>query len=175
MIVGYARASSTGQSIEDQADALTAAGCEKIFADPISREHLQQCIEFVGSGDTLVVTRLDRLARSARDLFQIAEKLSAKGVALRSIQQSGIDTGSTGRKLTLAVLQEMAAFEADLRRTQLEGIERAKSAGVIGRKRSVDIDRVHQLHAAGQGASAIAKLLNISRTSVYRALNEKAS
>ncbi|MCW3797402.1 recombinase family protein [Sphingomonas sp. BN140010] len=179
MIVGYARVSSSGQSLEVQLEALAAAGCQKVFSEKRSgrtaadRQQLQECLDFVRSGDTLIVTRLDRLARSVADLFQIIERLSAKSVSFRCLQQSSVDTDTSSGRLMLAVLGAVAAFEADIRRErQMEGIARAKAAGVYqGRKPSVDVGRVRELRAAGLGASDIARELGIARASVYRALS----
>lgn len=182
MIVGYARVSSTGQSLEVQLEALSAAGCEKVFSEKrsgrsaVSRQQLQDCIDFVRTGDTLVVTRLDRLARSVGDLFQIVERLAEKGVAFKCLQQTGVDTDTSSGRLMLAVLGAVAAFEADIRRErQMEGIARAKANGVYkGRKPSLDAARVKELKDAGMGAAAIAKQLNIGRASVYRALKSSS-
>jgi DNA invertase Pin-like site-specific DNA recombinase len=178
MLVGYARVSSTGQSLEVQLDALSSAGCEKVFAEKKSgraksdRAQLLECLDFVREGDTLVVTRLDRLARSVGDLFEIIDRLNAKGVTFRCLQQSGVDTDTSSGRLMLAVLGAVAAFEADIRRErQMEGIARAKAAGVYkGRKPSVDVARVRDMKANGLGAGAIARELGIGRASVYRAL-----
>lgn len=178
MLVGYARVSSTGQSLEIQLEALSEAGCEKVFAEKKSgrskadRAQLHECLDFVRQGDTLVVTRLDRLARSVGDLFDIIERLAAKGVAFRCLQQSGVDTDTSSGRLMLAVLGAVAAFEADIRRErQMEGIARAKAAGIYkGRKPSVDVARVRELKDSGMGAAAIAKQVGIARASVYRAL-----
>lgn len=178
MLVGYARVSSAGQSLDVQLDALHAAGCEKVFSEKVSgtstngREALADALDFVREGDTLVVTRLDRLARSVGDLFDIIDRLSQKQVAFRCLQQSGVDTDSSTGRLTLAILGAVAAFETDIRRErQLEGIERAKAAGVYkGRKPSIDRDQVRSLHEDGIGATEIAKRLKIGRASVYRAL-----
>lgn len=180
MLVGYARVSSTGQSLEIQLGALAEAGCEKVFAEKKSgrskadRVQLQECLDFLREGDTLVVTRLDRLARSVGDLFEIIDRLAAKGAAFRCLQQSGVDTDTSSGRLMLAVLGAVAAFEADIRRErQMEGIARAKVAGVYkGRKPSVDVHRVRELNAAGLGAVAIARELNIGRASVYRVLKD---
>jgi DNA invertase Pin-like site-specific DNA recombinase len=178
MLVGYARVSSSGQSLDVQLELLEAAGCEKVFSEKKSglsasnRASLQDCLDFVREGDTLVVTRLDRLARSVGDLFTIVERLQGKGVSFRCLQQSGVDTDSSTGRLMLAILGAVAAFEADIRRErQLEGIEKAKAAGVYkGRKPSVDVAKVRELHAAGERPSAIAKELGIGRASVYRVL-----
>ena len=178
MLVGYARVSSIGQSLDVQLEALEAAGCEKLLAEKRSgvgrrdRAELAEALSFVREGDTLVVTRLDRLARSAGDLHAIVQQLAHKGVSFSCIQQPGMDTTSSTGKLLLGVLASIAEFEADIRRErQREGIEKAKAAGVYkGRKPSVNVRAVRELHAEGVGGTEIAKRLGIGRASVYRAL-----
>src|SRR5206468_3746181 len=152
--------------------------CEKVFSEKRSgtsagaREALQEALDFAREGDTLVVTRLDRLARSSNDLHNIIARLAGKGVKFRCLQQSGVDTDSGMGKLVLAILGAVAEFETDIRRErQREGIEKAKAEGVYkGRKPSVDVPRVRELRDAGMGPSAIAKELKVGRTSVWRAL-----
>lgn len=176
--VGYARVSSVGQSLEVQLAALQDAGCTKIFSEKQSgtstgkREQLQEALDWVREGDTLVVTRLDRLARSAGDLHAIVSQLSRKGVAFRCLQQSGVDTTTSTGKLLLGMLAAIAEFETDIRKErQREGIERAKAVGVYkGRKPSVDAAAVRQLRQDGMSPTMIAKQLRIGRASVYRAL-----
>lgn len=178
MLVGYGRVSSASQSLDIQHDALIAAGCEKVFAEKVSgrstngREELAQAIDFVRDGDTLIVTRLDRLARSVGDLHQIIEKLAAKGVSFKCLNQSGVDTDSSTGRLMLAVLGAVAQFENDIRRErQLEGIEKAKAEGRYrGRKPTIDPAKVRDLHQTGMGPAKIARELGIGRASVYRAL-----
>lgn len=178
MLIGYARVSSVGQSLDIQMEALNAAGCEKLFAEKVSgtstdgRDALADALDFVREGDTLVVTRLDRLARSVADLFKIIERLAEKKVAFRCLQQSGVDTDTSTGRLTLAILGAVAAFETDIRRErQLEGIAKAKDRGVYkGRKPSIDTEQVRQMHAAGMGGTEIAAKLGIGRASVYRVL-----
>jgi DNA invertase Pin-like site-specific DNA recombinase len=179
MLVGYARVSSVGQSLEVQLDALREAGCEKVFAEKRSgtstdgRSALADALSFVREGDTLVVTRLDRLARSAGDLHTIVKQLAAKGAGFDCLQQPGMCTTSSTGKLMLGVLASIAEFEADIRRErQREGIERAKAAGVYnGRKPTVDVAAVRALREQGLGGTEIAQQLGIGRASVYRALN----
>jgi DNA invertase Pin-like site-specific DNA recombinase len=178
MLVGYGRVSSAGQSLDIQHEALAQAGCEKVFSEKMSgrstnqREQLALAIEFVREGDALVVTRLDRLARSVGDLHQIIERLTAKGVAFRCLNQSGVDTDTSTGRLMLAVLGAVAAFENDIRRErQIEGIEKAKLAGKYrGRPASIDPERVKALRETGMGAAQIAKVMQIGRASVYRVL-----
>lgn len=179
MLVGYARVSSNGQSLDIQNEALAKAGCEKVFAEKMSarsakdRVELANALDFVREGDTLVVTRLDRLARSVGDLHRIIEQLTDKGVEFRCLQQSDVVTGTSTGKLMLAVLGAVAQFENDLRRErQAEGIARRKAMpnGYPGRKPTIDPDAVKSLHEQGLGPSAIAREMGIARASVYRAL-----
>lgn len=178
MLVGYARVSSAGQSLEVQLDALSQVGCEKVFSEKRSgtstegRGALAEAIDFVREGDTLIITRLDRLARSAGDLHNIVQQLTAKKVGFRCIQQGGMDTTTSTGKLVLNMLAAIAEFETDIRRErQREGIEKAKLAGVYrGRKPSVDVARVRELHGQGVKPAEIARQLRIGRASVYRAL-----
>lgn len=178
MLVGYARVSSAGQSLEIQQEALDAAGCERVFAEKRSgtstggRDELAEALDFVREGDTLVVTRLDRLARSSQDLHNIIAGLTKKGVEFKCLQQAGVDTVSNMGKLVLAILGAVAEFETDIRKErQREGIEKAKAAGAYrGRKPSADVQAIRDLKAQGLGPSAIAKRLKVGRTTVYRAL-----
>lgn len=178
MLVGYGRVSSSGQSLDIQLEALGAAGCEKVFAEKMSgrsttdREQLAMALDFVREGDTLVVTRLDRLARSVGDLHRIIEKLTGKGAAFRCLNQSGVDTDTSTGRLMLAILGAVAAFENDIRRErQMEGVQKARLAGKYkGRPATICPDAVRELRQQGLGATAIAKKLGIGRASVYRML-----
>jgi DNA invertase Pin-like site-specific DNA recombinase len=172
---GYARVSTTNQDLAVQRAALKAAGCDVIRAERASgtrrdgRTELQTLLDFLRPGDTLVVTRIDRLARSLKDLQDIVHELKAKKVALRATEQP-IDTGTSAGKAFLDMLGVFAEFETNLRRErQLEGIEAAKTRGVYrGRKPTIDPKEVRRLAAEGVGASGIAKQLGIARASVYR-------
>jgi DNA invertase Pin-like site-specific DNA recombinase len=176
---GYARVSTREQDLSIQQAALKAAGCELIRAEKMSgtrregRAELELLLEFVREGDELVITRIDRLARSIGDLQDIVRTLRAKGVALRATEQP-IDTSTAAGKCFLDMLGVFAEFETNLRRErQLEGIAKAKAAGAYkGRKRSVPVDEVKQLKAAGRSLTEIAEELAISRMSVYRALRD---
>lgn len=178
MQVGYARVSSVGQSLDIQNEALAQAGCEKVFAEKMSgrsttdREQLALAIEFAREGDTFVVTRLDRLARSVGDLHRIIERLTEKKVAFRCINQSGVDTDTSTGRLMLSILGAVACFESDIRaERQREGVAKAKLAGKYrGRPTTISPDAVKELRDQGLGATEIAKKLNIGRASVYRAL-----
>jgi DNA invertase Pin-like site-specific DNA recombinase len=178
-IIGYCRASSIDQSLEIQQDALKAAGCDVIRGEKRSgtttagRAELQTVLEFLRPGDTLMVTRIDRLARSIGDLQDIVRTIKAKGAALKATEQP-IDTSTAAGKCFLDMLGVFSEFETNLRKErQLEGIAKAKAEGKYkGRKRSVDIDAVRSLKAEGVGPAAIAKRLGVARASVYRALAE---
>jgi DNA invertase Pin-like site-specific DNA recombinase len=181
VIVGYARVSSAGQSLEVQEELLRAGGCDKLFSEKQSgrstrgREALAAALEFVREGDTFVVTRLDRLARSVVDLHQLIERLAAKGCGLRVTQQAGIDTTTSAGKLTLAVLAAVAEFETEIRKErQRDGIAKARERGVYkGRTPSINYGDVLRLREAGLGASEIARQLGIGRASVYRLLTAR--
>ena len=174
---GYARVSTTDQDLSIQMDALRAAGCDVIRSETGSgttvkgRTELETILDFIRPGDTLVVTRIDRLARSIGDLQDIVRTLRDKGAALRAIEQP-IDTTTAAGKAFLDMLGVFAEFETNLRKErQLEGIAKAKAAGVYkGRRPSIDADRVRQMKVDGMGASEIARALGIGRASVYRIL-----
>ncbi len=176
MLVGYARVSTTDQSLDIQLDQLAQAGVEKVFSEQRSgkksgyRPELQRALDFCREGDTFVVTRLDRFARSAADLHLTVEQLSAKGVGFRCLQQGGIDTTTTHGKLMLSILAAVAEFELDIRQErQREGIENAKAKGVYrGRIASIDRDAVKRMSADGMSARAIAERLGCSPASIYR-------
>ena len=178
MLVGYGRVSSSGQSLDIQHQALIEAGCKKVFSEKLSgrsttdRDQLNDALDFVREGDTLVVTRLDRLARSVGDLHRIIERLTQKGASFRCLAQAGVDTDTSTGRLMLAVLGAVAMFENDIRRErQMEGVMKAKAAGKYrGRPASIDPTRVRELRDTGMGAAQIAKAMNIGRASVYRAL-----
>ena len=176
-VYGYARVSTTDQDLSIQEAALKAAGCEMIRAEKRSgtsrtdRPELQTLMDSLRCGDVLVVTRIDRLARSVRDLQEIVYALHGKGVALRCSEQP-VDTSTAAGKAFLDMLGVFAEFETSLRRErQLEGIAAAKVAGVYtGRKPSIDATQVRELHAQAVPAAQIAKQLGIGRASVYRLL-----
>lgn len=178
MLVGYARVSTSDQSLDIQHDQLAQAGVEKVFGEQRSgktaanRPELQRALDFCREGDTFVVTRLDRFARSAADLHRTVELLTAKGVGFRCLQQGGIDTTTIHGKLMLGILAAVAEFELDIRQErQREGIENAKTKGVYqGRKASIDRKAVNQLRTDGLTARAIAVRLGCSQASIYRLL-----
>jgi len=176
-IIGYARVSSTGQNLDAQMIALTGAGCDKIYKEQKSgtkragREKLTTLLDYVRSGDTVVVTRLDRLARSLADLIDIGSQLESKNVSLKIIEQD-VDTSSPSGKLFFHMLGAFSEFENSLRKErQAEGIAAAKArpdSPYRGRPTSIDADKVKSMLASGMGPTATAKALSVSRQSVYR-------
>ena len=177
-IYGYARASTLEQDVTIQEEALRRAGCEIIRSEKVSggsragRSELALLLQFLRRGDALMVTRVDRLARSIKDLQDIVYELRAAGVSLRATEQP-IDTSTAAGKAFLDMLGVFAEFETNLRRErQLEGIAQAKARGVYrGRKPSIDMVEIKRLRQQdGLGPTAIARRLGIGRASVYRAL-----
>src|ERR1700722_13649410 len=176
-IIGYARVSTTEQDLSIQQTALKAAGCEVIRAEKRSgtttkgRDELKTILDFLREGDVLMVTRIDRLARSIGDLQDIVRAVRGAGASLKATEQP-IDTSTAAGKCFLDMLGVFAEFETNLRRErQLEGIAKAKAAGVYkGRAALIDVDQVRKMKADGLGPTQIAKALGIGRASVYRLL-----
>ncbi len=177
--IGYARVSTEDQKLTIQKSALKKDGCAIIFEEKKTgtkrkdREQLELAIKVLIKGDTLVVTRLDRLGRSMRDLANLVHEIESAGANLRVIEQS-VDTGTSAGRAFFGMLAVFAQFETDVRRErQAEGIAKAKKAGVYtGGKPRIDRARVNELSAEGIGPAAIARELGVSRMSVYRILNE---
>jgi len=180
-LVGYARTSTLDQTagIEAQERDLLALGCEKLFREQVSsvdvpeRTQLASAIAYLREGDVLVVTKLDRLARSVRHLLDVLKAITDKGASLRIIGL-GIDTATPTGRLMLNMLGSIAEFERDIMlERQREGIAKAKAAGKYkGRKPTAQAKaaEVFELHKAGVGATDIARQLGIGRASVYRVL-----
>lgn len=174
-VVGYARVSSVGQSLELQVENLLGAGCEEVFQEKRSgtsrqgRTELEAALRFVRKGDVLCVTRLDRLARSMTDLAKILDQLTEKQVGFKVLQQA-LDTTTNEGRLLLHIMGAFAEFETAIRKErQAEGIAKAKAAGKYrGRKATIDPAVIASMKKDGLGASAIAKRLGIGRASVYR-------
>ena len=184
MIVGYARTSTLDQKagLEAQEEALTKAGCEKVFVEQVSsidvkaREKLLEALDYIREGDTLVVTKLDRLARSVAHLLEVTREIEGKGAALRILDMS-IDTSTPNGRLMLNLLGSIAQFEREIMlERQREGIARAKDAGKYkGRKPTAKAraDEVLALRQEGLGATEISRQLGIGRASVYRILKSE--
>jgi DNA invertase Pin-like site-specific DNA recombinase len=185
MLVGYARTSSLGQiaGLEAQERELVAASCEKVFREQVSsvakRDQLEAALDYVRDGDSLVVTKLDRLARSVGDLLNIVSLLEAKKVSLRVLSMSGsqpLDTGTATGRLMLAVVGAVGQAEREtMLERQREGIAKAQREGKYkGRAPTVRrrADEIIKLKDAGVTPTEIAVRLGIGRASVYRVLGQ---
>lgn len=184
-LIGYARVSSRGQDLTLQESALSSAGVssEHLYSEKVSgtkrqgREALEDLLSRgIRKGDTLVVTRLDRLARSSRDLHNIAHTLTEKSVGLRVLEQN-IDTTTPEGRMFFTMLSAVAEFETAIRGArQREGIDAALAKGedspFRGRPASIDGEKVNTFHRRGMKPTAIAKELGIARSSVYRYLDQ---
>ncbi len=178
-LYGYARVFTGDQHLSPQEAALRAVGCQVIRSEKKTgtqredRTELDVVLRFLRRGDTLVITRLDRLARSLKDLQDIVHEMKTRGVILKATEPP-VDTSTAAGKAFFDMLGVFAEFETNLRRErQMEGIAAAKERGVYtGRKRRIDSDEVRRLHAEERlSPSAIAKRLAIARSSVYRFLS----
>lgn len=177
-LIGYARVSSVGQSLDVQRDKLQH--CEKIFEEKHSgtsdkRPRLMACLEYVRAGDTLVVTRLDRLARSTLHLCQIAEMLARKGVHLQVLDQQISTADATGR-LLFHMLGAIAQFETELRaERQRDGVLKAKAQGIpLGRRKTLTQQQVAELRDRREQGTSIRTLIRefkLSKSSIYRYLS----
>lgn len=176
--IGYARVSSYGQSLDVQLEKLK--DCDRVFKEKQSgrstdkREQLALCLDYVRDGDTLVITKLDRLARSTRDLLNILNSLEKKQVKLHVIDQQ-IDTSTPSGRLLITMLGSIAEFENDLRKDrQMDGIAHARSSGVkFGRKKAMSDEQVQEMRQKRSEGLKIKDLMthySLSKASVYRAL-----
>ncbi|MBA1343904.1 MULTISPECIES: recombinase family protein [Rhizobium] len=175
--IGYARVSTTDQSLEIQTAQLKAAGCEIVRSETASgksrsgRTELETIMQFLRSGDELVVLRLDRLGRSTRDVLNLVHELDEKGASLRVLEPEVTTAGSMGR-MVITILGMVADMELQfIRDRQRAGIEAAKAEGVYkGRRKNVDDKEIRRRIAAGESKADVARELRISRMTVYRAL-----
>src|SRR5271169_7135884 len=179
MKFGYARVSTDGQSVEAQVRALTKAGCKKVFREVASgaktdRAQLRRLLDQLEAGDVLTVTRLDRLARSTRDLLNTLAAITAKEAGFRSLGDTWADTTTPHGRLMLTVLGGLAEFERDLIRARTgEGRERAKARGVkLGRKpKLTDHQRreaIRNRDQDGEPVREIARSYNVSHSTISR-------
>ena len=183
MIVGYARTSTVDQEagLEAQERDLHAAGAERLFTEKVSsvatRDALRDALDFIREGDTLVVTKLDRLARSIRDLMTVIDAVKSKGATLRILAMD-LDTGTATSNLMIGVLGSVAEFEREIMlERQREGIAKAKAAGKYkGRAPTArrKAPEVHRLLSDGLTEAAVAEQLGISRSSVQRIKRKSA-
>ncbi len=177
--VGYARVSTLGQSLDIQVFKLTEYGCDEIFKDKhtgttADRPSLKECRTYIRRGDSLIITKLDRLARSTFHLTQIAEELKTKGVDLVVLDQN-IDTSTPTGKLLFNVLASIAEFETEIRKErQMEGISKAQEKGIqFGRKAKLTKEQVISLRMEREQGIKISVLMDrysLSKASIYRLL-----
>lgn len=182
-LVGYARVSTTDQSLDIQLAKLAEAGCEKVFAErrtgttTVGRAQFDAMMEYIREGDTLIVTKMDRLARSMRDLCNTVNALNDKEIGFRVLDQGGIDTTTPNGRLMLHLLGAFAEFETNLRKErQMEGIAKAKAAGAYtkGGRPKKDDSEIKRLVDLGKKPMEIVRETGISRSTVDRIRKELA-
>ena len=183
-VLGYARVSTGHQTLHAQTDALTAAGCVRVFEDVMTgarqdRPGLARLLDQVRAGDTVVVTSLDRLGRSLSGIFDTIETLKAERVALRSLRE-GLDYSTPTGQFTATIFAALAQYERELNHERAAAARAAaKQRGKTGgRPAAMGADAVRQaraLRAAGESPTAIAKTLGVGRSTVYRALTTEAA
>jgi DNA invertase Pin-like site-specific DNA recombinase len=180
-VIGYARVSTIGQTLEQQTDALTAAGAGKIFHDVMSgarddRPGFAECMQYLREGDTLIIWRLDRLGRNMRSIINTLHELTQRGVTMRSLHD-GVDTSTSTGRMVAGILMSIAEYERELvrERTALKLEHARKSGRKFGRPAKLDADQAafaRRLKASGETAATICKTLGIGRTTLYRYLAE---
>jgi DNA invertase Pin-like site-specific DNA recombinase len=184
MIYGYARVSTDGQSLDGQRDALTSAGAGRVFQETVSgavtdRKALAKALNVLADGDTLLVCRLDRLARSTRDLLNILDRIAKAGATFKSLGDAWADTTTPHGRLMLTVLDGLAEFERELIRQRTgEGRSRAKAKGVkFGRKEKLTRrqaqEAIERRTVQGQSLSEIGRSFNVSHTTIMRLVERK--
>ncbi|TIQ99471.1 recombinase family protein [Mesorhizobium sp.] len=179
-IVAYARVSTGQQDYQTQVDRLTAAGASKVFSEKRSgvdggRPVLAECMRYVREGDTLIVTKLDRLARSTADLYKIVTELADKGVGFKVLDDAAVDTTTRTGKLVMGILALIAEFETEIRKErQMEGIAKAKAEGRMGGRPKLlnsEIEgRIRELRASGTSIRGIAAEVGFSKATVQKVL-----
>jgi DNA invertase Pin-like site-specific DNA recombinase len=185
--LGYARVSTAHQSLDQQMDALTAAGVDatRVYTDKLSgtstrqqRPGLASLLDYARQGDAIVVVGIDRLGRDAAEVMTTIRDLGERGIVLRSLRE-GIDTSNASGRMVAGVLASLAELELELgreRRTAARDARRARGQS-IGRPKALDQSKVglaQRMHASGESASTIAATLGVSRATVYRVLAEGA-
>lgn len=178
MLIGYARVSTDDQNLDLQKDALTRAGCKKILEDhqsgaKVERPGLRSALEYAREGDTLVVWRLDRLSRSLKDLIEMVTQLEARGIGLKSLQES-LDTSSSSGKLIFHIFGALAEFEHNLIRERTQaGLQAARARGRKGgRPKSLDVDKqalaVQLYEKKKHTVKQICQMMGISKPTLYK-------
>src|SRR5215472_13228952 len=179
MLRGYARVSTDGQSLEAQLEALKAAGAEKIYAEKMSgakahdRQALTRLLREANPGDTIVVTRLDRLARSTRDLLNLLDRLGKDGIGFKSLREAAVDTTTPSGKLVISIMAAIAEFERELITSRMkEGRKRAVAKGVkLGPKFRLNAyQRTEALKrlASGDTEASVARSYGVDPSTVNR-------
>jgi DNA invertase Pin-like site-specific DNA recombinase len=176
MLIGYARVSTDGQTLDAQQAALKAAGAEKVFSEKESgaktdRRQLQRALEALADGDVLLVTRFDRLARSTRDPLNVLAAVSGKGAGFRSLNEPMIDTTSAHGRLVTSILAVIGEFERELIKSRTdEGRKRAQARGVrFGRKLKLtrfQITEALARRAAGEAMTEIGRSYGVSHSTI---------
>jgi DNA invertase Pin-like site-specific DNA recombinase len=182
MKIGYARVSTADQSLDLQIDALTAAGCEKIYTEKVSgakddRKELQQALDTLRNGDIFIVYKLDRLARSTKKLIEVSEELEAAGVEFVSLQDNLDTTTAIGRAM-FKMIGVIAELERDMIRERTKaGLEAARARGRKGGRPSLDkrkVDKAIQLYDSKQHTiTEITQMTGVNKGTLYRALKER--
>ena len=178
MKIGYARVSTQDQNLDLQLKALKKAGCQKIFREKVSgfsraRPEFMRMLDHVRIGDTIIVWKLDRLARSTRDLLNTMETINEAGVKFQSLSEPWANTSTHAGKMIMTVFAGIAEFERDLIRERTSaGRDAAKKRGVrFGRPRKLNPDQAHlaaQLLAEGKAVREIARTFNVHEATIYR-------
>lgn len=183
MIYGYARVSTLDQKLDNQIELLKTAGCTSIYKEKKSgadfaRPELKKLLAAIGQGDTIIITRLDRLARSTIDLLRIMKELEERGVFLKSLADAWLDTTTAAGKLILTVFAGLAEFErALIKERTAEGLARAKERGVVvGRKRvmtSIQVREAVSMRSVGRSFEEIGEIFGVSRQTIMREIKRR--
>lgn len=185
MTFGYARVSTTKQGFEGQIDDLEAAGCNQVFADKVTGRHqnrpeLQKMLNKLRAGDVVIVTRLDRLARSTRDLLALVEQIHETGAAFKSLSEPWADTTTPAGKMVITIFAGVAEFERSLiaERTEKGRQEARKKGKHLGAPKKLTDEKraaLLELLAAGKQPGEAARIFGVHRTTVHRVIREEES
>jgi DNA invertase Pin-like site-specific DNA recombinase len=185
--LGYARVSTGHQSLDQQVDALMAAGVDgaRVYSDKLSgtstreqRPGLAALLDYAREGDAIVVVGIDRLGRNAAEVMTTIRELGERGIVLRSLRE-GIDTSKAAGRMVAGVLASLAELELELGRERRSAAREARRARgqSIGRPKALDASKaalVRRMHTSGESANTIAATLNVSRATIYRVLADES-